>query len=143
MPTDIAIAVVEQHGQFLIGQRPADVALGGLWEFPGGKVEPGELPVNAAIRECLEETGLVVRISKLIGVYSTPHRIILYADGNRFQIISMSFEAQIVGGAMTLSDETSAIAYFSVAEIQTLDIMEHHVERIHDALRNDEKTIVA
>lgn len=58
---DIAIAVVEHQGQFLIGQRPAGVALGGLWEFPGGKVEPSESPANAAVRECLEEAGVLVQ----------------------------------------------------------------------------------
>jgi 8-oxo-dGTP diphosphatase len=60
--TLIAIAVVEQEGMFLIGQRQPGVALAGLWEFPGGKVEPGESPEAAAIRECREETGLEVTI---------------------------------------------------------------------------------
>lgn len=60
--TSIAIAVVEHEGRFLIGQRPPDVALAGLWEFPGGKVEPGEPPEIAAIRECLEETGLAIEV---------------------------------------------------------------------------------
>ncbi len=60
-PTRIAVAVVECDGQFLIGQRPPDAALAGLWEFPGGKVEPGERVADAAARECLEETGLTVR----------------------------------------------------------------------------------
>ena len=60
MPIPIAIAVVEHEGRFLIGQRPASAALAGYWEFPGGKIEPGETPAAAAIRECLEETGLVV-----------------------------------------------------------------------------------
>ena len=59
-PTRIAVAVVEHDGQFLIGQRPAGVALAGLWEFPGGKVEPNESVSAAAERECLEETGLAV-----------------------------------------------------------------------------------
>jgi 8-oxo-dGTP diphosphatase len=58
MPTPIAIAVVEQEGQFLVGQRPAGVPLAGLWEFPGGKIERGETPEAAAVRECLEETGV-------------------------------------------------------------------------------------
>jgi mutator protein MutT len=66
MPTHIAIAVVEHAGQFLIGQRPANVALAGLWEFPGGKVEPSETPEAAAVRECLEETGLAI---KVVGTY--------------------------------------------------------------------------
>jgi 8-oxo-dGTP diphosphatase len=60
---DIAIAVVECKDKFLIGLRPAGEALAGVWEFPGGKVEPGETPENAAVRECLEEAGLAVRVT--------------------------------------------------------------------------------
>lgn len=60
--TEIAVAVVERDGRLLIGEREAGLPLAGLWEFPGGKVEPGETPAAAAVRECREETGLVVRI---------------------------------------------------------------------------------
>src|SRR5262245_61664041 len=60
MSTQIAIAVVEHEGRFLIGQRPAGVPLAGLWEFPGGKIQPSETAEAAAVRECLEETGLHV-----------------------------------------------------------------------------------
>jgi len=60
---DVAIAVVEQQGRFLIGLRPEGVPLAGYWEFPGGKIHAGESPENAAIRECLEETGLAVRVN--------------------------------------------------------------------------------
>jgi mutator protein MutT len=75
MPKPIAIAVVEQEGRFLIGQRGADVPLPGLWEFPGGKVEPGETPQQAAVRECREETGLNVAVVGLIDrlLFSYPH----------------------------------------------------------------------
>ncbi len=62
MPTQIAIAVVEHAERFLIGKRPAGVPLAGLWEFPGGKIQPGETPEQAAERECGEETGLQVVI---------------------------------------------------------------------------------
>src|SRR5688572_15023076 len=61
--TLIAIAVVEQNGRFLIGQRPEGVPLAGLWEFPGGKVESDELPEAAARRECREEAGLEVEVT--------------------------------------------------------------------------------
>jgi mutator protein MutT len=61
-PIPIAIAVVEHDGKFLIGKRPEGVALAGLWEFPGGKVEPGETAQQAAARECLEETGIEIEV---------------------------------------------------------------------------------
>jgi 8-oxo-dGTP diphosphatase len=60
MSTPIAIAVVEHEGRFLIGRRSEGVPLAGLWEFPGGKVELGESPEDAAVRECHEEAGLEV-----------------------------------------------------------------------------------
>jgi mutator protein MutT len=63
----IAIAVVESEGQFLIGLRPEGVPLAGLWEFPGGKVQENEEAAVAAVRECLEETGLEVEV---IGEYA-------------------------------------------------------------------------
>jgi mutator protein MutT len=59
---EIAVAVVEHEGRYLIGQRPAATKLAGYWEFPGGKIEPGESAAQAAMRECQEETGLAIRI---------------------------------------------------------------------------------
>ena len=61
-PTQIAIAVVERNGRFLVGERPAGKPLAGFAEFPGGRVEAGETPEQAAVRECFEETGLSVAV---------------------------------------------------------------------------------
>ena len=58
----IAVAVVEHTDHFLVGRRADDAVLGGLSEFPGGKVEPGESIEDAARRECLEETGIAVEV---------------------------------------------------------------------------------
>ena len=66
-PTAIAIAVVQDGERFLIGQRPPEKPLAGYWEFPGGRVEPGEMPGDAAVRECLEETGLHVVVEGSYG----------------------------------------------------------------------------
>ncbi|RIK84207.1 MAG: (deoxy)nucleoside triphosphate pyrophosphohydrolase [Planctomycetota bacterium] len=60
-PHLIAIAVVEHDGRYLIRRRPEGAPLAGYWEFPGGKALSGEPAEAAAVRECLEETGLVVR----------------------------------------------------------------------------------
>lgn len=76
MPTRIAIAVVEHDDRFLIGQRPEGVPLAGLWEFPGGKIEPEETAEQAAVRECREETGLVVE-----PLFRYPHTAHEYAHG--------------------------------------------------------------
>jgi mutator protein MutT len=62
--TKIALAVVEHAGGYLIGRRPPNVPLAGLWEFPGGKVQANETPAEAAARECLEETGVSVRVGR-------------------------------------------------------------------------------
>ncbi|MFM2096436.1 MAG: hypothetical protein RIS70_3560 [Planctomycetota bacterium] len=67
-PRWIAIVVVESNAQFLVAQRPPNVPLAGLWEFPGGKVEHGEQPADAAIRECREETGLEVTLVELLRI---------------------------------------------------------------------------
>ncbi len=71
---EISIAVVAHEGRYLIGLRPEGVPLAGYWEFPGGKVRHGETPADAAVRECLEESGLRVRI---VGEY--PHAMHDYA----------------------------------------------------------------
>ncbi len=66
-PKPIAVAVVEHAAKFLIGRRPDGVELGGLWEFPGGKIEPDETPAQAAVRECHEEAGLWVEAGSSLG----------------------------------------------------------------------------
>ena len=63
----IAVAVVVRHGCVLVGRRAENAPeAAGLDEFPGGKVEAGESPASAAARECLEESGIVVRIDGLL-----------------------------------------------------------------------------
>ncbi|MGP8072549.1 MAG: A/G-specific adenine glycosylase [Thermoplasmata archaeon] len=63
-----AIAVVGWNDRRLVQRRPAGGLLGGLWEFPGGKIEPGERPIEAAAREFAEETGLRTPALAPVGV---------------------------------------------------------------------------
>jgi 8-oxo-dGTP diphosphatase len=53
-----AVALIDADGRVLLAQRPPGKSLAGLWEFPGGKVEPGESPESALIRELHEELGI-------------------------------------------------------------------------------------
>jgi A/G-specific adenine glycosylase len=63
---DIAVAVVWRDGRVLIARRPEDGLLGGLWEFPGGKIEPGESAEEAARREVREEMGIEIEVGDAI-----------------------------------------------------------------------------
>ena len=63
--TEVVAALIEQDGRFLICQRPAHKARGLLWEFVGGKVEPGETKPQALIRECREELDVTVRVGEV------------------------------------------------------------------------------
>lgn len=56
----VAAALIAPDGKILVQQRPLGKALAGLWEFPGGKVEPGETPEAALVRELAEELGIAV-----------------------------------------------------------------------------------
>lgn len=58
--TVVAVVLVNEQGQILIAQRPEGKAMAGLWEFPGGKLEPGERPEHALARELDEELGITV-----------------------------------------------------------------------------------
>jgi 8-oxo-dGTP diphosphatase len=60
-----AVALVDADGRVLLAQRPAGKSMAGLWEFPGGKVNPGETPEAALIRELAEELGIDVAASCL------------------------------------------------------------------------------
>ncbi|SNS36564.1 8-oxo-dGTP diphosphatase [Sphingomonas laterariae] len=63
--TVVAVAMVDADGRVLLQRRPEGTSMAGLWEFPGGKVEPGELPEAALIRELREELGVDVEAACL------------------------------------------------------------------------------
>lgn len=63
---EVVCAVIRREGRVLLAKRPAGKRLGGLWEFPGGKVEPGELPAEALRREIREELACDVRVRQAL-----------------------------------------------------------------------------
>ena len=123
-------AIFDPKRQKVLLTRRAD---NGRWCLPGGHMEPGESAVEACAREVWEETGLDVRIGKLTGIYTSPHRLIEYSDGRRYQRVALNFEAQPIGGELRVSNETTELGYFSLVEMSRLDVMENHLERITDA----------
>jgi ADP-ribose pyrophosphatase YjhB (NUDIX family) len=114
----------------------------GLWCLPSGGAEAGESAAEACERETLEETGLVVKVIKLLGVYSDPNMIIEYADGNRFQIVGLNFEAEVLGGELVVTDETTDVKFFDLKNVNDLDLMQHHRQRITDALTGEARAFI-
>lgn len=71
--TVVAVALVDSDGRVLIARRPEGKQLAGLWEFPGGKLEPGERPEEALIRELNEELGIIVKAACLAPLTFASH----------------------------------------------------------------------
>ena len=92
----VGIVLRDDLGRVLLEKR-SDC---GLWGLPGGRIEAGESIVETAVREINEETGLSIRITSLLGVYSGPtDRIVTFPDdGNVVQLIDILLEAKVVSG---------------------------------------------
>lgn len=123
-------------GAFAIIQNPQKQVLLVLrndidfWNLPGGAVESWEAPREAVVREVKEETGYVVEVVRLIGIYSKP-----YSDDLVF-----SFECKIISWSATLNDEARDIKFFSIENIPE-NTLEKHLERILDFYQNPTKPI--
>jgi len=68
-----AVALLNEEGKVLLAKRPPGRPLAGLWEFPGGKVDPGEDPETALIRELMEELGIEITRADLVPLTFASH----------------------------------------------------------------------
>ncbi len=109
----VAAALLVEDGRVLLSQRKAGTHLAGAWEFPGGKVEPGEDPRAALERELREELGIDARVGEIVDV--TFHR---YPDAEK-AVLLLFFEATRAPG----SPEPRAVdvAAFAWAGVDALD----------------------
>jgi len=84
----------DKTGRIFVQRRPPDGLLGGLWEFPGGKIRPGESPAGACAREVLEETGFPVRVGDPVAVVRHAY--------SHFRVVLHAFECRGADGTPTL-----------------------------------------
>ncbi|MGV9380006.1 NUDIX hydrolase [Nonomuraea sp. NPDC003707] len=91
------------------------------WAVPGGAIDLGESIPQAAIRETLEETGIVCEITGLVGTYSDPRHVILYtSNGEARQEFSIVLRGQAVSGEPTLSDESREVIWVPREQLTSL-----------------------
>lgn len=112
--------IFNDKGEVLL-QRRGDF---GKWGFPGGAVELGETPEQAAIREVKEETGLDVEINRLLGVYTDFD--MEYPNGDKAQSICIVYEFRVTGGELLCDEkETLELQWFSLKETPELFCKQH------------------
>ena len=107
----------------------------GRWCLPGGHMESGESAAEACEREVWEETGLKVRATKLLGVYSNPDQLVIYKDGQKAFFVVLNFEVEVLEGELGLSNETTAFGYFTLEDMKSMPMHGEHKLRVEDAMR--------
>lgn len=110
-PIPVIAAVIRRDGRYLVGRRPDEKRHGGLWEFPGGKVDPGESWLEAAHRELAEELGMgAVAVGELL--------LSVHDDGSPFVIHFVEVEA--TGDPTAL--EHTAVGWYTPDEMADLPL---------------------
>jgi 8-oxo-dGTP pyrophosphatase MutT (NUDIX family) len=109
-----AVAIHDEKGRVLFGLHSDR----GIWVLPGGLIEPGETPADGAVREVWEETGLLVELTSILGVYGGQELIVHYANGDRASYVGTIFRGAIIGGTLRPdAEEILEVRYFSRKEL--------------------------
>lgn len=122
------VVIFDDKGRVLLSHR-RDLD---LWNLPGGGVDSGELPIEAAVRETREETGLKVKIKELVGVYG---------KANRDEVVFL-FRGKIKGGELITTSEADQHKFFKIKNIPENTIPKHK-ERILDAVKKLNEPVFA
>jgi 8-oxo-dGTP pyrophosphatase MutT (NUDIX family) len=112
------VLALDGDGRLLV-QRRRDT---GQWALPMGKMELGETPSECAIRETQEETGILVKVTGILGIFSDPGHIVAYGDGEVRQEYEVIFLASPLSGEPQVNDEASEVRWVNVDELRRLDV---------------------
>ena len=108
--------VANEEGRVLVIERSRESAFWpGLWDLPGGKMDPGETFDQTLVRESREETGLEIDVTHVVGV--AEH------DLPEIRVVFLVMAASVTGGELRLSEEHEAFRWVTMAELGTLDLV--------------------
>jgi 8-oxo-dGTP diphosphatase len=111
--TLVVAALIARDGRFLLSRRRPDQSLPDCWEFPGGKVEPGEAPAAALAREIREELGCEVAVGAI-------YEVVFHAY-DTFDLYMLIYRCHLTAGTPT-AVQVAAVAWFTAAEIPALKL---------------------
>ena len=117
VPSVTAI-VTNEAGELLLVHKTDN----NRWALPGGGLDPGESIAQAVVRETKEETGMDIEVIGIVGLYTNPHHVIAYDDGEVRQQCSVCFTTHLVGGQISTSSETSEVEFVPLGRLDDLDI---------------------
>jgi 8-oxo-dGTP pyrophosphatase MutT (NUDIX family) len=109
-----AVVIHDELGRVLMGLH-SDRR---VWVAPGGLIEPEEIPADAAAREVWEETGLLVEMTGILGVYGGSELVVDYVNGDRASYVGVIFRGRIIAGELRAdAEEILEVRYVSRAEL--------------------------
>ena len=111
--TRVTAAILEQDGTILLVRRASGRVLGDTWEFPGGKIEPGETPEGCLARELGEELGIVVEVGHLVA--TNVHKY----DWGEMELLA--YRVRLVAGELVLRDHDE------LAWVTPVDLLHYHL----------------
>ncbi|WP_446224826.1 NUDIX hydrolase [Nocardia sp. IBHARD005] len=114
----VSAVVLDDSGRILMIRRTDN----DRYAIPGGGLEAGETVSEAVAREVLEETGIEVSVTDLVGVFSNPGHVIAYDDGEVRQEFSICFRANPVGGSLRTSSESKEVLWVTPQDISSLNV---------------------
>ena len=127
----VFVAARDAHGRLLLVRRCDS----GTWELPGGRVDVGESAPATAVRETAEESGLYVRITALVGLFTDPAHVVEPAVGGEVrQQFVVCFHAYVTGGTLRPDFvETSDADWFEARDVEMLPVEPSALMLIHHA----------
>ena len=125
-----AVAIVKDKMILLLKRRD-----NGKWTMPGGTLEFGESLASCAIREVMEESGLKVEITDIIGTYTDPNILVAYSDGEVRQEFTVVYAGKFTDTNVSLDEESTDYRWVDFDSVNTIELADSQRKRINDVIK--------